>query len=101
MALTIRSSSFQDHGGIPVRFTQDGEDVSPELSWSGVPEDAKSLALIVDDPDAPRGTYVHWILYDLPPSATGLSEGMREGTLPMGARAGKNDAKTIGYVGPA
>jgi Raf kinase inhibitor-like YbhB/YbcL family protein len=101
MALTIRSSSFSDQGSIPTRFTHDGDDISPELSWSGVPQNAKSLALIVDDPDAPRGTFVHWILYDIPTTTNGLAEGLRADTLPKGTAAGMNDAGTTGYVGPA
>src|SRR5213078_4602232 len=79
--------------------------LSPPLAWSGVPEGAKSLALIVDDPDAPdprapRMTWVHWVLYDLPPGAKGLAEGAAAGGLPPGTREGRNDWKKTGYGGP-
>jgi len=94
MALTIQSRSFQDQGPIPVRFTADGKNISPELSWSGVPEGAKSLALIVDDPDAPGGTYTHWILFNIPPTTKGLPEGTRSASLPKGTGTGENDAGT-------
>ena len=87
MALTIKSSAFAPNGAIPIKYTCEAEDVSPALEWSGVPAGAKSLALIVDDPDAPdpaapKMVYVHWVLYDIPPSATGLAEGMTSGRLP-------------------
>ncbi|GAB4263674.1 MAG: YbhB/YbcL family Raf kinase inhibitor-like protein [Deferrisomatales bacterium] len=103
MAMTLRSTAFPPGGEIPSRYTCDGEDLSPPLSWSGVPEGAKSLALIVDDPDAPdpaapRMTWVHWVLYNLPPSAGGLPEGV--GRLPEGTREGLNDWKRTGYGGP-
>src|SRR5437660_2180785 len=96
----MRSSSFSDQGTIPIRFTQDGDNISPELSWSGVPENAKSLALVVDDPDAPGGTYVHWVLYNIPTSATGLVQGVRADALLKGTRAGTKGAKANAYVGP-
>ncbi|HZU99546.1 MAG TPA: YbhB/YbcL family Raf kinase inhibitor-like protein [Planctomycetota bacterium] len=102
MVFAIRSTSFQDGSAIPTRFTQDGEDVSPAVSCSEVPEGTKSLALIVDDPDAPdpaapKTTFVHWVVFDIPPDAKGLPEG----GLPAGAKQGKNDAGSVGYVGPA
>jgi Raf kinase inhibitor-like YbhB/YbcL family protein len=103
--MVIRSTAFEDHGSIPVKYTCDGEDVSPPLTWSGVPEKAKSLVLIVDDPDAPdpanpRMTWVHWVLYNLPPDSTGLPEAVRPNQLPPGTRQGLNDWKRTGYGGP-
>lgn len=105
MAMAIRSSAFGDHGGIPQRYTCDGEDRSPPLAWSGVPPGARSLALIVDDPDAPdpkapRRVYVHWVLYDLPPGAPGLDEGVDPAALPPGTLEGLNDWGRTGYGGP-
>lgn len=105
MPLAIRSPAFADGGEIPTRFTCEGDDVSPALEWSGVPAGTKSLALIVDDPDAPdprapKMVYVHWVLYGLPPSATGLPEGVATAALPKGAREGVNDWKRAGYGGP-
>ena len=105
MALTIRSSAFAHQEAIPTKYTCEGEDVSPPLSWSGVPEGARSLALVMDDPDAPdpqapKRTYVHWVLYNLPPSATGLAEAVRSSDLPAGTREGTNDWGRTGYGGP-
>ncbi len=105
MALTLSSSAFSHNGSIPKRYTCDGDDVSPPLSWSGVPAGAKSLALIVDDPDAPdpaspKMTWVHWVLYDIPPTASGLSEGVSSKALPAGTKEGLNDWKRTGYGGP-
>ena len=103
MSLTLTSSSFSPQGEIPTRYTCEGQDVSPALSWSGVPAVTKSLVLIVDDPDAPdpkapKMTWVHWILYDLPPDSTGIAEGAS--SLPPGTREGQNDWKRTGYGGP-
>jgi Raf kinase inhibitor-like YbhB/YbcL family protein len=105
MALTITSSAFSHNGDIPVPYTCDGEDRSPPLAWSGVPKEAKSLALIVDDPDAPdpkapRMTWVHWLLYNLPPDTAGLAEDIKPAQLPKGALEGINDWKRTGYGGP-
>ncbi|HEV8578226.1 MAG TPA: YbhB/YbcL family Raf kinase inhibitor-like protein [Thermoanaerobaculia bacterium] len=105
MTLTLTSADFAPNGEIPSRFTCEGEDVSPGLTWSGVPAAARSLALIVDDPDAPdprapKTTWVHWVLYDLPPSASGLSQGVEPRRLPSGTREGLNDWKRTGYGGP-
>jgi hypothetical protein len=101
--LTITSQAFSAGGEIPRRHTCDGEDISPPLAWSGVPPDARSLALVVDDPDAPdpaapKMTWVHWVLYNLPPGAAGLAEAVS--TLPAGTREGINDWKRTGYGGP-
>ncbi|GIW41885.1 MAG: hypothetical protein KatS3mg076_2462 [Candidatus Binatia bacterium] len=105
MAFEIRSEAFAHMGEIPTKYTCEGEDISPPLSWSGVPAGAKSLALVVDDPDAPdpkapKMTWVHWILYDLPPDSTGLPEGVSSAALPPGTREGRNDWQRTGYGGP-
>jgi Raf kinase inhibitor-like YbhB/YbcL family protein len=103
MSLKMSSSAFQHEGAIPSRFTCEGDDISPALAWSGVPKEAKSLVLIVDDPDAPdpaapRMTWVHWVLYNLPPDSARLSESVKE--LPAGTREGLNDWRRTGYGGP-
>jgi Raf kinase inhibitor-like YbhB/YbcL family protein len=103
MALTLTSVDFQPNGEIPTQHTCEGQDLAPALAWSGVPQGAKSLALIVDDPDAPdpkapRMTWVHWVLYDLPPSSKGIPRGGKD--LPPGTRDGTNDWKRTGYGGP-
>ena len=105
MALAIRSSAFAPNGPMTIEYTCEGDDVSPALEWSGVPEGARSLALVVDDPDAPdpeapKMVYVHWVLYDMPPTTTGLPEGVSSAQLPKGAREGKNDFGNTGYGGP-
>ncbi len=101
MALEISSPAFSEGEMIPTRYTCDGPDVSPELSWSGVPEAAKSLALICDDPDAPMGTWVHWVLFNIPSSANGLTaEIPSHASLENGARHGTNDFRRLGYGGP-
>ena len=105
MTLTLTSPAFKPGGEIPVKHTCEGADISPPLEWSGVPGRAKSLALIVDDPDAPdpkapRMTYVHWVLYNIVPVTTRLPEGAARGGLPPGTREGKNDWKRTGYGGP-
>ncbi len=105
MALIITSSSFIHKGVIPPRHTCDGANVSPPLAWSGVPAGAKSLALIADDPDAPdpaapKMTWVHWVLYNIPSNANGLAEGVAVKDLPSGTLHGVNDWKRAGYGGP-
>ena len=100
MTLSLTSPAFAANGPIPAVHTCDGRDLSPPLAWSGVPPAAKSLALVVDDPDAPRGTWVHWVVYNLPPSAAGLAEGAGSGALPAGALGGVNDFKRASYDGP-
>lgn len=105
MSLTLTSPDFEPQGEIPRRFTCEGEDVSPALAWTGVPAAAQSLALIVDDPDAPdpkapKMTWVHWVLYDLPPTASGLPQAVAPGQLPPGTREGLNDWKRTGWGGP-
>ncbi len=101
MSMKITSAAFQEGARIPTAFTCDGPDRSPALSWSGAPAGTKSFALICDDPDAPAGTWVHWVLYDLPATAGGLPEGVpRERKLKEGGRQGTNDFHRIGYGGP-
>jgi Raf kinase inhibitor-like YbhB/YbcL family protein len=105
MSLTVRSTAFAAGKPIPRRHTGDGEDLSPVLSWSGVPATARELALIVDDPDAPTDEpWVHWVLYKLPAATAELAEGMpTAGRLnsPEGALQGKNSWNAVGYRGPA
>ncbi|MCX7110505.1 MAG: YbhB/YbcL family Raf kinase inhibitor-like protein [Proteobacteria bacterium] len=103
--MQLESTVFSHQGEIPVRFTCDGGDVSPPLNWSDLPAGTKSLALIVDDPDAPdpkapKMTWVHWVLYNLPADAKGLPEAVKAGNLPAGTRQGLNDWKRTGYGGP-
>ena len=105
MAFTLSSSSFRPQGEIPTKYTCEGDDVSPPLSWDAPPAGTKSFALIVDDPDAPdpkapRMTWVHWVLFNLPATATGLPEAVRKDQLPAGAGEGINDWKRTGYGGP-
>jgi len=101
MEIKITSSAFAEGQPIPAKHTCDGENVSPPLAWDKPAEATKSLALIVDDPDAPAGTWVHWVLYDLPPSTTELPEGMPgQNEVLAGAKQGRNDFKKIGYGGP-
>jgi len=101
MAFAISSSSFPDGADIPKKFTCDGADVSPELSWTEPPPGAQSLTLIADDPDAPSGTWTHWVLFDLPAAASSLAEGVSKiDELPGGERQGRNDFRKIGYNGP-
>lgn len=102
---TLRSSAFAPGAPIPARYTCDGKDTSPPLEWGGVPHGAKSLALVVDDPDAPDPTapkvrWVHWLLYNVPPAAGGLREGIAPDSLPSGTRQGRNDWRRTGYGGP-
>ena len=105
MPLSITSRAFPNNGEIPKRYTCEGTDISPPLAWSGVPEGTKSLVLIVDDPDAPdpaapKMTWVHWVLYNLPATATGLPEAVAPEALPTGTEEGQNDWKNLGYGGP-
>lgn len=96
MAIKLSSNSFADGEMIPRRYTCDDEDLSPHLAWSDVPAGAASLALIADDPDAPAGTWVHWVLYNLPPEISELPEGVES----MIGVQGKNDFGRLGYGGP-
>jgi Raf kinase inhibitor-like YbhB/YbcL family protein len=96
MTITLRSSAFADGDSIPRRFTCDGDDVSPPLEWSGVPSSTVELALLVEDPDAPGGTFAHWVLWGLDGGLSGLGEG----DVPVHARAGRNDFGRAGWGGP-
>jgi Raf kinase inhibitor-like YbhB/YbcL family protein len=99
--MQLTSTAFTEGAPIPVKHTCDAADVSPALNWSGVPAEARSLALIADDPDAPVGTWVHWVLYGLPASANGLAEDTPKSQyIPGGARQGLNDFRKLGYGGP-
>ena len=101
MAMHLTSAEFEAGGTIPTAYTCDGADTSPALAWTGVPGGTQSFALIVDDPDAPSGTFTHWVLFNLPAQATGLPEDVpRESTLDSGARQGTNSFQKIGYGGP-
>lgn len=101
MKLDLTTPSFAEGQPIPPRHAFDEQNVSPALKWSGVPPATKSLALICDDPDAPMGTWVHWVIYDLPPDAGGLAEGVATTPeLANDAKQGLNDYKRIGYGGP-
>ncbi len=102
---TILAPAFPDQQPIPSVYTCDARDISPALQWSGVPEGTRSLVLIVDDPDAPdpeapKMTWVHWVLYNLPPESGGLPEAVQPGQLPAGTLEGLNDWKRAGYGGP-
>lgn len=99
--MEIKSKAFEAGGTIPSKYTCDGEDISPPLFWSGIPKDTQSLALISDDPDAPMGTWVHWVVYNIPPSVNELPEGVpTDKKLTNGALQGITDFKRIGYGGP-
>jgi Raf kinase inhibitor-like YbhB/YbcL family protein len=101
MTLTLTSPAFEDSVQIPTKYTCDAEDLSPPLFWTGIPDTAKSLALICDDPDAPMKTWVHWVLYGLSPVVTGLDEGVpKSDVLPDGAMQGVTDFGRTGYGGP-
>ena len=101
MSFELSSTSFAATQLIPKKFTCDGADVSPELSWKDAPAGTKNFALIADDPDAPAGTWTHWVLYDLPSQTSNLPEGVpKQEELPDGARQGRNDFGKIGYNGP-
>lgn len=97
--IQVLSKAFVNGSAIPARFTCDGPNVSPDLAWANVPAGARSLVLICDDPDAPVGTWVHWVLYDLPASEKGLPEGI-QAAAPSGARHGQNSWNREGYGGP-
>jgi len=101
MGIQVESSAFTEGSMIPVKYTCDGEDVSPPLRWGNLPISTKSIALISDDPDAPVGTWVHWVLYNLPPDVRDLPENIPpKKTLENGAVHGTNDFKRLGYGGP-
>ncbi|HQP10176.1 MAG TPA: YbhB/YbcL family Raf kinase inhibitor-like protein [Candidatus Omnitrophota bacterium] len=105
MSMTITSDAFVHEGEIPSKYTCQGEDIAPALTWEGVPENAVSLVLIVDDPDAPdpkapQRIWVHWVVYNIPPATVGFPEGAVSADLPDGAESGINDFQRKDYGGP-
>lgn len=102
MSLKVTSSAFEPNGLIPSKYTADGADISPSLDWQGVPEEAESIAIIADDPDAPMGTWVHWLVWNIPPEVSGLDEDLPpDAELENGICQGTTDFGQIGYGGPA
>jgi len=100
--LVVASPAFKEGELMPKEFTADGENVSPPLAWSNVPDDAKSIALVCEDPDAPRGTFVHWVIFNIDPKASGLPRAVPTAAmLQGGAQQGRNDFGKVGYGGPA
>jgi hypothetical protein len=101
MAIVVTSEAFKEAGMIPAMYTCDGKNISPPLQWQQVPQDTKSLALIYDDPDAPMGIWVHWVMWNIPAEANGLPENVPAGKdLPDGSKQGVNDSRKQGYSGP-
>lgn len=105
MSIILKSSAFDHQAEIPKQYTCEGPDISPALSWQNIPQSAKSLVLVVDDPDAPdpsapKLTWVHWVLYNIPPTSVGLPEQVAPHELPPGTLEGKNDWQQTGYRGP-
>jgi Raf kinase inhibitor-like YbhB/YbcL family protein len=101
MTLVLTSAAFKDGGAIPSKYTCEGADVSPALQWTRPPEHTKSLALVCDDPDAPMGTWVHWVLYGIPADSTSLPEGVAKEAVVKGVGTqGRNDFRRTGYGGP-
>lgn len=94
----VTSSSFTQGGKIPAKYTCNGEGVSPQLAWSGIPKEAVSLVLVCEDPDAPMGTWDHWVLFNIPPTTRSLEEGIRQ--MPVGVKVGKNGNNRNEYQGP-
>lgn len=105
MSFTLHSQAFEEGHAIPAKYTCEGADISPPLTWTGVPGGTRSLALIIDDPDAPdpkapKMTWVHWVLYNIPSDASGLAEKIASAQLPPGTQEGVNDWQRTGYGGP-
>ena len=99
--MVLTSTAFEEGEMIPKKYTCDGSNISPPIRWDSVPPQAKSLALIADDPDAPMGTWVHWVIFNIPPSLSGLPESIPpKDSLPNGSLQGKNDFRNSGYGGP-
>ncbi|HNY76595.1 MAG TPA: YbhB/YbcL family Raf kinase inhibitor-like protein [Bacteroidales bacterium] len=99
--IIVKSDSFSDGGMIPAKYTCDGANISPQLSWDNAPKGTKSFVLICEDPDAPMGTFTHWVLYDLPADVHELPENLpKDKILPNGAKQGITDFKKVGYGGP-
>ena len=102
MELNVTSSAFNHEDMIPAKYTDDGQDISPQIAWTGAPDETKSFALIADDPDAPGKTWVHWVVWNIPAEVTSLDEDVpADQELPNGAQQGKTDFGRIGYGGPA
>lgn len=102
MKIELTSPAFRDGDTIPKKYTADGDDVSPPLKWAEPPAGTRSFALICDDPDAPRGTWYHWVLFDLPAGERELAEGVaKDQALPNGTKQGKNSWNKLGYGGPS
>lgn len=97
MAFTLSSPAFRAGGDIPPQFTCDADDIPPHLTWSGAPRDVRSFVLIVDDPDAPNGTFTHWVVFDIPADRTDLPSGRRSDAVGV---SGRNDRGELGYMGP-
>jgi len=101
MSLAVTTTAFSPGGAIPKSYTCDGADASPDLSWSGAPAGVQSFALIADDPDAPVGTWTHWLIWNIPAQSTGLPKGVpKDETLRDGTSQGRNDFRRVGYGGP-
>jgi len=101
MAFTLTTTAFSSGGEIPKKYTCDAADLSPALAWNGMPAGTQTFALIADDPDAPVGTWTHWVIWDIPAKLTGLAENvLKTETLADGTRQGRNDFRRIGYGGP-
>ncbi|UCD51503.1 MAG: YbhB/YbcL family Raf kinase inhibitor-like protein [Phycisphaerales bacterium] len=101
MTISVASSAFEEGGMIPAKYTCDGQDVSPPLKWEGIPEGTKCIALVADDPDAPMGTWVHWVMWNIPPDVTELPENVPpDAQLSDGSRQGVTDFRRPGYGGP-
>jgi len=99
--IIVKSDSFSDGGMIPAKYTCDGANISPQLSWDNAPKGTKSFVLICEDPDAPMGTFTHWVLYDIPADVHELPENLpKDKILPNGAKQGITDFKKVGYGGP-
>jgi len=97
MAFTLSSPAFASGGDIPRQFTCDGDDIPPHLMWSGGPKDAASFVLVVEDPDAPSGTFTHWVVFDIPAERSDLPSGTRSDAVGL---SGRNSRGEIGYIGP-
>ncbi len=101
LKLQVTSPAFAQRQSIPEKYTGQGDDVSPPIQWTGAPANTKTFALICEDPDAPMGTFTHWVLFNLPPSTTALPENVaKTGTLPDGSKQGENNFNQTGYDGP-
>jgi len=101
MALSVSSPAFSEGGKIPPEYTCEGDDISPQLDWVGIPKEAKALALIVDDPDAPGGVFTHWVIFNIPSDNNGLAKALPStAEFPNGTLQGENDFGKTGYGGP-